>query len=104
MKFKKKQLDLKEGLKKEWIITNGIGGFASTTVLGANTRRYHGLLVAPLVPPSRRFVVLSKIDRMNFSMMILQLCCISLIADSYIVFAKREFSFARREEDDIVSF
>ena len=62
MKLKKKQLDLKEGLKKEWIITNGIGGFASTTVVGANTRRYHGLLVAPLLPPARRFVVLSKLD------------------------------------------
>ena len=62
MKLKKKQLDLKEGLKKEWIITNGIGGFASSTVIGANTRRYHGLLVAPLLPPSRRFVVLSKLD------------------------------------------
>ena len=62
MKFKKKQLEIKEGLKKEWIITNGIGGFASTTVIGANTRRYHGLLVAPLVPPSRRFVTLSKVD------------------------------------------
>ena len=35
MKIKKKQLDLKEGLRKEWIITNGIGGFASTTVIGA---------------------------------------------------------------------
>lgn len=62
MKFSKKQLTLEEGLKKEWIITNGIGGFASSTIIGCNTRKYHGLLIAPLTPPARRFLVLSKID------------------------------------------
>ena len=62
MKLSKKDLELKSGLTKEWLITNGIGGFASQTVLGINTRKYHGLLVAPLVPPSRRYVVLSKVD------------------------------------------
>ena len=51
MKFTKESLTLEKGLKKEWIITNGIGGFASSTILGANTRKYHGLLVAPLLPP-----------------------------------------------------
>lgn len=62
MKLSKKQLEIKSGLSKEWIITNGIGGFASQTVLGINTRKYHGLLVAPLDPPARRYVLLSKID------------------------------------------
>ncbi len=62
MKCTKKELTLEEGLKKEWIITNGIGGYASSTVLGCNTRKYHGLLVAPLTPPARRFLILSKID------------------------------------------
>lgn len=62
MKLSKKDLELKSGLTKEWLITNGIGGFASQTVLGINTRKYHGLLIAPLVPPSRRYVVLSKLD------------------------------------------
>ncbi len=62
MKISKKELDLKNGLTKEWIITNGIGGYASQTILGINTRKYHGLLIAPLDPPSRRFVILSKID------------------------------------------
>lgn len=62
MKLSKKQLEIKSGLTKEWVITNGIGGFASQTVLGINTRKYHGLLVAPLVPPARRYVILSKID------------------------------------------
>ena len=62
MKIMKKQLDLKSGIEKEWLITNGIGGFASQTVLGINTRKYHGLLVAPLMPPARRYVILSKVD------------------------------------------
>ena len=62
MKFTKEDLELQDGLKKEWLITNGIGGFASSTILGANTRKYHGLLIAPLVPPARRFLILSKVD------------------------------------------
>lgn len=62
MILNKKQLDLKDGLTKEWIITNGIGGYASSTVLGINTRKYHGLLVAPLEPPTRRTLILSKLD------------------------------------------
>ncbi len=62
MKITKENLNLEEGLKKEWLLTNGIGGFSSSTVIGANTRKYHGLLVAPLVPPARRFLILSKLD------------------------------------------
>ena len=62
MKLEKEQLELKEGIAKEWIITNGLGGYASSTVIGTNTRRYHGLLVAPLTPPARRHVILSKVD------------------------------------------
>ena len=62
MKLGKLKLDLKDGIKKEWIITNGIGGFCSSTVIGANTRRYHGLLVAALNPPSSRHLILSKLD------------------------------------------
>ena len=55
-------IDLEEGLKKEWLITNGLGGYSSSTIVGANTRRYHGLLVAPITPPARRYLVLSKVD------------------------------------------
>ncbi len=62
MKFTKEDLNLEEGLKKEWLITNGIGGFASSTIIGANTRKYHGLLIAPLTPPARRYLILSKVD------------------------------------------
>lgn len=62
MKFLNKELSLKECLEREWLITNGIGGYASSTIIGANTRKYHGLLVAPLTPPARRHLVLSKLD------------------------------------------
>ena len=62
MKYKGEKLSLEEGLQREWIITNGIGGYSSSTVLGANTRKYHGLLVAPLMPPGDRQVILAKVD------------------------------------------
>ncbi|MFR2570557.1 MAG: amylo-alpha-1,6-glucosidase [Clostridia bacterium] len=62
MKFTKENLDLETGLTKEWLITNGIGGFASSTIIGANTRKYHGLLIAPLKPPASRYLILSKLD------------------------------------------
>lgn len=62
MRFTKEDLNLENGLTKEWIITNGLGGFSSSTILGANTRKYHGLLIAPLTPPARRFLILSKLD------------------------------------------
>lgn len=62
MKYGKKYTTLEEGIKKEWLITNGIGGFASSTIINCNTRKYHGLLIAPLTPPARRFLVVSKID------------------------------------------
>lgn len=62
MKITKKELEFKKSLEREWVISNGIGGFASQSILGINTRKYHGLLVAPLDPPSRRYVILSKLD------------------------------------------
>ena len=62
MKFTKEDINLENGLKREWLITNGMGGFASSTIIGANTRRYHGLLIAPLMPPAQRYLILSKVD------------------------------------------
>ncbi|WP_292464965.1 amylo-alpha-1,6-glucosidase [Methanolobus sp.] len=53
---------LKKSADREWIITNGLGGYASSTVTGMNTRKYHGLLVAPLNPPVNRRVLLSSLD------------------------------------------
>lgn len=54
--------NFEQGIQKEWLLTNGIGGFSSSTIIGANTRRYHGLLVAALKPPVRRHLILSKVD------------------------------------------
>jgi predicted glycogen debranching enzyme len=53
---------LDEGLRREWLETNGLGGFAFSTVAGLNTRRYHGLLVAATQPPVGRMVLLSKLE------------------------------------------
>ena len=50
------------GAGKEWLLTNGIGGFASSTIIGLNTRRYHGLLVASLNPPVDRRLLVAKLD------------------------------------------
>lgn len=54
--------NVKAASGREWLETNGIGGFASSTILGLNTRRYHGLLVAATKPPVGRFVLLSKLE------------------------------------------
>jgi predicted glycogen debranching enzyme len=48
--------------KREWLITNGIGGYACGTISGLLTRRYHGLLVAALKPPLGRTLLLTKLD------------------------------------------
>lgn len=54
--------DIEHALDLEWLVTNGLGGYASSTIVGANTRRYHGLLVAAISSPRERFVLLSKLD------------------------------------------
>jgi predicted glycogen debranching enzyme len=54
--------NLDASLRREWLETNGIGGFASGTINGCNTRRYHGLLVAATKPPVGRLVLLSKFE------------------------------------------
>jgi len=51
-----------ETVRSEWLITNGLGGYAASTILGVNTRKYHGLLVAALHPPGDRTVCLAKLD------------------------------------------
>lgn len=51
--------DLPSALRREWLVTNGIGGYASGTLAGVNTRRYHGLLVAALAPPVGRTVLVA---------------------------------------------
>jgi predicted glycogen debranching enzyme len=54
--------NFEEAIGKEWISTNGLGGYASSTALGINTRKYHGLLVAAFHPPGDRRVCLAKLD------------------------------------------
>jgi len=53
-------LDLAES--REWLVTNGLGGFASGTAAGTSTRRYHGLLMAALDPPSDRTLLVAGLD------------------------------------------
>src|SRR6266700_8325928 len=54
--------DLAAAEKREWLVTNGIGGFASGTVAGLQTRRYHGLLIAALKPPLGRTLLASHVQ------------------------------------------
>jgi predicted glycogen debranching enzyme len=60
--------ELKTGSDAEWLVTNGLGGYASGTVLGPMTRRYHGLLIAALPAPLGRLVMLSGlVEEIRFS-------------------------------------
>lgn len=47
---------------REWLVTNGIGGYAAGTIAGLLTRRYHGLLIAALKPPQQRTLLVTKLD------------------------------------------
>ena len=47
--------------RQEWLLTNGLGGFASSTVVGCNIRRYHGLLCAAVIPPVGRIMALNRV-------------------------------------------
>lgn len=54
--------DSERSLRTEWLVTNGLGGYASSTVLGLNTRKYHGLLVSAFNPPVDRRVLLARLE------------------------------------------
>ena len=54
--------DLDAALSREWLVTNGLGGYASSTIAGVNTRRYHALLVASLNLPVQRIVLLAGLE------------------------------------------
>ena len=54
--------NFEESTSREWLETNGIGGFASGTISGANSRRYHGILTAATKPPLGRITMLSKFE------------------------------------------
>ena len=55
-------MDYRAAITREWIITNGLGGYSSSTILGINTRKYHGLLLVPMNPPWERRLLLSKLE------------------------------------------
>jgi predicted glycogen debranching enzyme len=54
--------DFAEASQHEWLETNGLGGWSGSTIIGCNTRRYHGLLIAATVPPTERMSLVSKLD------------------------------------------
>ncbi len=58
--------NLEESVSREWLETNGLGGFACSTISGINTRRYHSLLTVALHPPVKRYRLLSKFEETLF--------------------------------------
>lgn len=54
--------NFKQGLEREWVITNGIGGYCGSSIIGANARKHHAMLIASLHAPVERYMVLAKID------------------------------------------
>jgi glycogen debranching enzyme len=54
--------DLAAASTREWLVADGLGGFAMGTVSGLRTRRYHGLLVVATEPPGRRMLGLAALD------------------------------------------
>jgi len=57
-----RKITYEAGKAREWLVANGLGGYASSTITGANTRKYHGLLVASKNPPVERRLILSKLE------------------------------------------
>ena len=58
---RKRDTTTPEASRREWLVTNGLGGYASGTISGVVTRRYHGLLVAALPAPLGRVVMLNHL-------------------------------------------
>jgi predicted glycogen debranching enzyme len=68
--------DLGAAERREWLCVNGIGGFASGTIAGTQTRRYHGLLVAALAPPLGRTLLAPQVhDALDYAGRAWALCC-----------------------------
>src|SRR5215211_439204 len=58
--------ELQPHLEQEWLLTNGIGAFSFGSVVGCNTRRYHGLLCAAVFPPLGRMMTLSRMGEILY--------------------------------------
>ncbi len=68
--------DLTLAAQREWLVTNGIGGYACGSVAGMLSRHYHGLLIAALKPPLARTLLLTKVDeRLDYGGQTWQLSC-----------------------------
>src|SRR4051812_41970960 len=57
---------VQDRVRQEWLLTNGLGAYASSTTVGCNTRRYHGLLVAATLPPVGRVMALNRVGEMLY--------------------------------------
>lgn len=63
MRFGKNSfIDYKKGIEKEWMIANGRSAFAGSTIIGANSRKYHSVLIAALKSPDERYMILPKVE------------------------------------------
>ena len=51
-----------DGIRREWVVTNGIGGYAGSSLIGAHNRTHQGYLIASLHAPTERYLVLSKVN------------------------------------------
>ena len=60
--------ELLQAERREWLLSNGLGGYAAGTLSGTLTRRYHGLLIAPVNPPLGRILVFAKAERLPLLM------------------------------------
>jgi predicted glycogen debranching enzyme len=54
--------NVKRAIDNEWLMTNGLGGYSSSTVINSNTRRFHGLLIASMMPPVKRWLLLNRLE------------------------------------------
>lgn len=65
MRFSKNSFSsYNRGIEKEWILTNGRSGFSGTSIIGANSRKYHGVLIAAIKSPDERYMILPKVEEM----------------------------------------
>ena len=58
--------ELEPHLHQEWLVTNGLGGYAASTVVGCNTRRYHAILCAATLPPVGRIIALNRFQEILY--------------------------------------
>ncbi|MGD1278256.1 MAG: amylo-alpha-1,6-glucosidase [Tepidisphaeraceae bacterium] len=75
--------ELRPHVEEEWLITNGLGGYAAGTVVGCNTRRYHGLLCAATHPPVGRVMLLNRLG---------EVICVEGNEDQLLEFSINQFS------------